>query len=259
LSSLDDLDGKTAVVTGAGRGIGRAIAERLGAAGALVVVNYATNERAAEDTVGAIEAAGGHAFAIRSVLGTTESVNEFVHQLATSLERRARSGIDILVNNVGGGIRLGVDSIRTTDEEALRRVFERNVFVPFLLTQTLLDRLNDDGRVINISSIATRLAGQQFAAYSMAKAALEMFTRILAKDLGPRGITVNSVGPGYTDTEVNQPLFADPVQSAEIIELTSLRRLGRSSDIADFVHALASSSGRWVTGQSIEASGGFRL
>ena len=111
--------------------------------------------------------------------------------------------------------------------------------------------------VINISSMATRLIDRDTIAYNMSKAALEMFTVTLAKDLGRRGITVNSVAPGFTETDVNAAVMADPEQVKHIEAITLLGRFARADDIADFVHALASPAGRWVTGQNIEASGGF--
>jgi NAD(P)-dependent dehydrogenase (short-subunit alcohol dehydrogenase family) len=122
-----------------------------------------------------------------------------------------------------------------------------------------MPKLKDNGRVINISSVASRIAGQNFAAYSICKAALEMFTRVLAKDLGPRGITVNSVAPGFTAGETNAHIVEDTARVNEVIAQTALRRFGQEAEIADFVYALASPAGRWITSQNIEASGGFML
>lgn len=262
VSSVNDrgareLEGKVALVTGGSRGIGRGIAERLAAGGALVAVNYASNHAAAKETIEAIEAQSGQAFAIQAHLGEPGAIETLVSSLDAELMRRTgQNGLDILVNNIGGG---DYATIETTTPESYDRTFNNNVRAPFFVTQALLPRLRRGGRVINISSAASRLAGVDFITYSMSKAAVDMFTRVLAKHLGPRGITVNSVAPGFTANETNARELADPVQKKMIEDLTVLGRFGEVSDIADFVYALASPAGRWITGQNIEASGGFRL
>lgn len=252
-----ELSGKTALVTGGGRGIGKAIAERLAADGALVAVNYASNTATAEATVAGIKAAGGDAFPIQARIGEPDAIAAFATALGTEFQQRVgHDGIDILINNIGGG---DYGSIAQTDAALLDKTWSNNVRGPFLLTRELMPRLRDNGRVINISSAASRLAGQNFAAYCICKAALEMFTRILAKDLGPRGINVNSVAPGFTAVETNADIMEDPKMMEQVIAQTALRRFGQADEIADFVHALASSAGRWITCQNIEASGGFQL
>ena len=251
------LEGKVALVTGGARGIGRGIAERLAGSGALVAVNYASNDEAAQQTVAAIEAQGGRAFAIRAKLGAPGAIEALVAAFDQEVARRTGSnGLDILINNIGGG---DYATIESTTPESYDQTFNNNVRAPFFVTQALLSRLRRDGRVINISSAASRLAGVDFITYSMSKAAVDMFTRVLAKHLGPRGIAVNSVAPGFTANETNAKELNDPAQKKAIEGLTVLGRFGEVSDIADFVHALASPAGRWITGQNIEASGGFRL
>lgn len=252
-----DLEGKTALVTGGGRGIGKAIAQKLAAHGALVAINYASNTAAAQQTVAEIEAEGGQAFAIQGIIGEPAAIEALSRTLSKEFTQRTGSeGIDILINNIGGG---DYATIATTDAETLDKTWSNNVRGPFLLTRELMPKLRDNGRVINISSAASRLAGQTFAPYSICKAALETFTRILAKDLGPRGITVNSVAPGFTAVETNAEILENPAMMNQVIEQTALRRFGQASEIADFVHALASPAGRWITSQNIEASGGFLL
>jgi 3-oxoacyl-[acyl-carrier protein] reductase len=251
------LQGKTALVTGASRGIGRGIAERLGAAGALVAVNYAANEAAARETVAAVEAAGGRAFALQARIGAAGAAEALVADLDKELTARAGSnGLDILVNNVGIG---DYKSIAETSDELLHAIFDSNVFGPFKLTRALLPRLRQNGRVINISSSGVRLGDKDTIAYNMSKAAVEMFTVSLAKQLGERGITVNSIAPGFTETDVNAGVMGDPAMVKAISDSTLLRRFATVEDIADFVHALAGDAGRWVTGQNIEASGGLRM
>jgi NAD(P)-dependent dehydrogenase (short-subunit alcohol dehydrogenase family) len=252
-----ELAGKTALVTGGGRGIGRAMAEKLAAAGAIVAVNYAGNHAAAAATVGAIEAAGGQAFAVQARIGEPGEIEKLVAAIGGEFIRRAgHDGIDILVNNIGGG---DYATIVDSNEALYDQTFANNVRGPFLLTRALYHRLRDHGRVINISSTGSRLTDPGIIVYSMAKAAVEAFTRILAQDLGGRGITVNAVSPGFTAGETNLHVVEDPVLSRQVIDNTALRRFGQPEEIADIVYALASPLGRWITAQTIDASGGFKL
>jgi NAD(P)-dependent dehydrogenase (short-subunit alcohol dehydrogenase family) len=251
-----DLEGKTVLVTGGGRGIGARIAERLARAGAIVAVNYAGNAEAARATVAGIEAEGGQAFTAQARIGEPGEIEKLVKQLDEEFTRRTGdNGLDILINNIGGG---GYMTIRTTTVEQFDGLFRLNVSGPFFLTQALIDRLRDQGgRVINISSAAARLAGTDFIAYSILKAGVDMFTRVIAKDLGPRGITVNSVAPGFVRGDTYDDLVPNKQIEDQIRENTLLKRIGEPEEVADFVHALAGEAGRWVTGQNIEASGGF--
>lgn len=251
------LEGKVALVTGGARGLGRGMVERLAASGASVAFNYAKNTAAAEACVAKVESDGGKAFAIEADLATPESIQAFVTALDTALlQRTGQTRLDILVNNIGGG---AYGTIPNTSVEVYDITFSNNVRVPFFLTQALLPRLNDGGRVINISSAASRLAGVDFPVYCMSKAALDMFTRILAKELGPRRIPVNGVAPGFNETETNVDVMSDPAVKKQIEEMTALGRFGTPNDIAEVVHWLASPAGGWLTGQIIEASGGFRM
>ncbi len=252
-----DLAGKTALVTGGGRGIGRAMAERLAAAGALVAVNYAGNHEAAAETVRAIEAAGGQAFTVQARIGAPGEIERLVAALDAEFTSRAGDRhIDILVNNIGGG---DYATILDSGEELFDQTFSNNVRGPFLLTRALYHHIRDNGRVINISSTGSRLTDPGIIVYSMAKAAVEAFTRIMAQDLGHRGITVNAVSPGFTAGETNQHVIDDPVMSKQVIDATALKRFGQPDEIGDIVYMLASPLGRWVTAQTIDASGGFKL
>jgi NAD(P)-dependent dehydrogenase (short-subunit alcohol dehydrogenase family) len=252
-----DLAGRTALVTGASRGIGRGIAIRLGAAGALVAVNYAADSGAAAETVAAIEAAGGQAFALQARLGAPGAIEALAGALEAELVRRTgEAGLDILVNNIGVAER---GTPADCSPEVFDRAIANNLRTPFFLTQALIPRLREEGRVINISTTGTRIAGADFAAYCIAKAGLEMFTRILAKELGRRGITVNAVSPGYTRTDQVAETLSDPATVKALEDAILFGRLGRPEDIGEAVYALASPAGRWITGQIVEASGGFRL
>lgn len=247
------LTGKTAMVTGGSRGIGRAIAERLGRDGARVAVHYNGNEQAAKQVVGAIEAAGGSAFAIQAELGVPGDAQ----QLWAAFDAHA-DGVDIIVNNAGiDGIR---EPIEATDEASFDRVFAVNTKAPFFIVKHGLDRLRDGGRIVNVSTGLTHGAAMpQLIAYTMTKAAIDAFTANLAKHLGPRGITVNTVAPGVIDTDMNAGWLHDAAAQEQVAQMSPLRRVGQAADVADVVGFLASGDSRWVTGQWIDATGGALL
>lgn len=252
-----ELKGKTALVTGGGRGIGRAIVERLAADGAVVAINYASNTAAAQAALEAVESQGGQGFLVQAKIGEPGSIEYIIETINCGFgEIAGKTDLDILINNIGGGEHA---TIETETEEHFDQVMNNNVRGPFFLTKAVLPHLARGARIINISSAAVRLEGPTFITYCMAKAAVEMFTRVLAKQLGERGITVNSVGPGYTTGETNTDVMEDPQIADQIRQATQLGRFGEPSDIADIVHALVSSPGRWLTAQNIEASGGFNL
>jgi len=252
-----ELAGKVAVVTGGARGLGQAIALKLAREGALVCINYASNAAAADETVARIVAAGGQAFAVQARLKGQVEAEALRDGLDAELARRGLPGrIDILVNNIGGG---DYGTIRDADEAFYDTMMDNNARAPFFLTRVLADRINDHGRVINISSTGARLTDPGIIVYTMAKAAVEAFTRVLAAELGPRGITVNAIGPGFTAGETNAYVVEDPEKARPVIAATALRRFGQPEEIADIVYAFAGPLGRWVTAQVVEASGGFRL
>ncbi|MCI4042283.1 SDR family oxidoreductase [Streptomyces sp. TRM75563] len=247
---MGSLTGKTALVTGGSRGIGRGIAERLGRDGAVVGVHYGSNESAAAETVAAIEAAGGKAFA----LGAELTAPNAAAALWAAFDAHT-DGLDILVNNAGIGTSRKFAEI---GEEEYDRLFTVNAKAPFFLTQQGLDRLRDGGRVINISTGLSHAAMMpDLIAYAMSKGALDVFTRYLSKVLGRRSITVNAVAPGIVDTAVNADwLRASDEAWADAAALSALGKVGTPADIADVVAFLASDEGRWVTGHWIDATGG---
>lgn len=250
---MSRLTGKTALVTGASRGIGRAIAERLARDGAGVGVHYNTNEDAAKQTVAAIEAAGGSAFLIRAALG----VRGDAEALWSAFEAHA-DGLHILVNNAGIA-ELG--AIAETTPETFDRLFAVNTRAPFFVTQLGLRRLHDGGRIVNISTSYTLgRTDPQLIAYTMAKAGIDAFTATLAKELGPRGITVNAVNPGAIDTDLNAWwLRSDEAARVATSARSPLTRIGAPDDVAGVVAFLASDDARWVTGQLLDATGGALL
>jgi len=252
-----NLKGKIAVITGASRGIGRAIAVRIAKDGAMVVVNYQKNAEAAAAVVREIEAAGGEAFALPGDVSTVEQIHSFFQTLDTELIKRKDSNqFDILVNNAGIG-RQG--TVETTSEEIFDQLFDLNVKGTFFMTQQAISRLRDGGRIINLSSALSRYAYPQMAAYSMGKAAINHFTLILAADLGKRGITVNAIAPGLIATDFTAHTRQNPKAIQQISSHTALGRIGEVEDIAGVAAFLASDEAGWVTGQYIEVSGGTGL
>lgn len=249
---MTKLSGKTALVTGGSRGIGRGIAQRLAADGALVAVHYGSNEEAAKQTVGEIEEAGGRAFSIRAELGVEDDVDTLFAGLEKGLSGRP---LDILVNNAAGP---PGGPIEATTREAFDRVFAINVRAPFFVIQRALPILRDGGRIITISSVATRIAVPSQTAYAMTKGALEVMSHTLASALGSRNITVNTVRSGTTYHEYAALLDVPGVKEF-MVSNTALGRLGSPADIADVVAFLASDDGRWMTGQVLDASGGIYL
>ena len=251
------LKAKIAVVTGASRGIGRAIAIRLAKDGAAVVVNYQKNAEAAAAVVREIEAAGGAAFALQGDIGAVAGIRQFFTALDAELTRR-RGGkqFDILVNNAGIG-RMG--TVETTSEAVFDELVAVNLKGPFFAAQEALSRLRDGGRIVNLSSALSRMAYPQMAVYSMLKAALNHFTMTLAAEAGKRQITVNALGPGLTITDFTARARQDPQVVQSITAHTALGRLGEAEDIARVAAWLVSADTGWVTGQYIEASGGAGL
>ncbi|MCH0568411.1 SDR family oxidoreductase [Streptomyces sp. MUM 136J] len=252
------LTGRTALVTGGSRGIGRAIAERLAGDGATVAVHYGRNAAAAEEVVEGIRAKGGTAFAVHAELGVKGDVETLWEAYDRQvLEHAASAGLDILVNNAGVTPRGEIDE---TTAEAFDEAVAVNMRAPFFLAQQGLKRLRDGGRIVNVSSGATRIALTDIIAYAMTKGAVDAFTHTLAKALGGRGITVNSVAPGIIDTDINASwLRGNEAAERSAAELSALGRVGRPEDVADVVAFLASDDARWVTGQVIDATGGSQL
>ncbi|MDQ1009256.1 3-oxoacyl-[acyl-carrier protein] reductase [Streptomyces sp. V4I23] len=248
---------RTALVTGASRGIGRGIAQRLARDGFLVAVHYGSNDAAAKETVESIIAEGGQAFAVRADLAAGDGVAALYEGFGEGMAAQgAEPGLDVLVNNAALGPTARIDEVTEADFDLL---FTVNVKAPFFLVQRGLGLLRDGGRVVNISSGVTRMAFPEAIAYSMTKGAVDTFTLALAKELAGRGITVNTVAPGFVETDMNAPLRSTPEGAAFLESFSAFGRIGQPADIADVVGFLASEESRWVTGQYIDATGGSRL
>ncbi|MCK1816072.1 SDR family oxidoreductase [Streptomyces sp. XM4011] len=250
---MSELTGRTALVTGASRGIGQAIATRLAAGGALVLVHFGTDENGAATTVEAIERAGGTALAVRAELGVDGDVETLFAGVEAALAGRP---LDILVNNAAAA---PAGPLGATTRAEFDHLFAVNVRAPYFIIEHALPLLREGGRIITLSSVATRMANPAQTSFAMTKGAIDTMTRTLAGQLGPRRITVNAVAPGATRTAANAAVFDAPGLTEQITGMTALDRLGGPDDVADVVAFLASDAARWITGQVIDASGGLFL
>jgi NAD(P)-dependent dehydrogenase (short-subunit alcohol dehydrogenase family) len=247
------LTNQIALVTGASRGIGRAIAQRLAAEGAHVLVHYGRSRDGAEALVNEIAAAGGSADVVEADLATAEGARQLIDRTKAILGSRK---LDVLVNNAGVA---EFGSVEDTDADMIDRQLAVNVRAPFLIVGGLLDVLADDARVIFLSSVVARAAFEGALAYSQTKGAVNTLVRGLAATLGPRGIRVNAVAPGAIKTDMGDPLFATEESTAAVLGAQALKRVGQADDIAGVAAFLAGPDSKWITGQVIEASGGSRL
>ncbi len=240
-------------MTGASRGIGQAIALRLAADGATVIVHFGTDVAGATATVAEIERAGGSALAVRADLGAHDGVETLFAGVEAALAGRP---LDILVNNAAAP---PAGPLGTTTPAEFDRLFAVNVRAPYFIVQRALPLMRDGGRIVTISSVATRMANPAQTSFAMTKGAVETMSRTLANELGVRGITVNAVAPGATRSATNGAVFDAPGVAEFIAGSTALDRLGEPGDVADVVAFLASDAARWITGQVLDASGGLFL
>lgn len=243
------LSGKGALVTGGSRGIGRAIVERLARDGASVTFSYQQDAAAAQATVASVTAAGSAAWALQCDLADAAAIR----RLFDAAEANA-PGLDIVVNNAGVGT---VSLIADTKDEDFDWVMGVNIKGTFVALREAARRVRDGGRVINISTLNTVMQGSGQSLYAASKGAVEQLTVVAAHELGPRQITVNTVSPGATDTEMLRALNTEE-SLVEVAALTPLGRLGEPADVADVVAFLAGPDGRWITGQNLRAGGGLR-
>ncbi|MEU5287036.1 SDR family oxidoreductase [Streptomyces sp. NPDC020755] len=250
---MSGLADRTALVTGASRGIGRAIAVRLAVEGAAVIVHFGRDEDGATATVEEIERAGGTAWSVRAPLGEDDDVETLFNGVESGLSGRP---LDILVNNAAAA---PAGPLGVTTRTEFDHLFAVNVRAPYFIIQRALPLLRDGGRIVTMSSVAARVANAGQTSFAMTKGAVETMSMTLANELGARGITVNAVAPGVTRTATNGAVFEEPGLIESVTAATALDRLGGPDDIAEVVAFLASDAARWITGQVIDASGGLFL
>ncbi|GII67025.1 3-oxoacyl-ACP reductase [Sphaerisporangium krabiense] len=243
------LQGKRAVVTGGSRGIGRAIVERLARDGAAVVFSYASNAEAAAQVEKVVAEAGGRAHAVRADLAEAGAAERLME-----IAEERLGAVDILVNNAA--LSFTPAPLAELDEELYDQAMTVNARAVFLTVRHAARHMPDGGRIINISTLNTTRPAPGIAPYAASKGAVEQLTAVAAMELGARGITVNTVSPGATDTDLLRG-----TNSAEALEtaaqVTALGRLGQPADVADVVAFLAGPDARWITSQNIHATGGL--
>jgi 3-oxoacyl-[acyl-carrier protein] reductase len=245
---VGNLTGKVAIVTGASRGIGRGIAERLAQDGATVVVNYSGSEQEAKQVVEAIASNGGEAIAMQANFAKVEDIRRLFQDVSDRYGQ-----LDILVNNAGTGV---LATIADVTEEEYDKVFNLNVRGVLFALQEASRRMNDGGRIVNISSTTTIHPQAGISVYAASKAAIKLFTTVMASEVGDRGITVNTVMPGPTIPGMfgNMP----PEVQQQAAASSPFNRVGTPQDIADVVAFLVSEEARWLTGQDFCANGGAK-
>jgi len=248
---MSKLTGKVAVVTGASKGIGAAIAKSLAAEGASVVVNYSSSKSGAKTVVDSITAAGGKAVAVG---GDVSQAAEAQGIIDAAIKNYGR--LDILVNNSGV---YEFDAIEAITEAKFHRMFNINVLGLLLTTQAALKHIGEGGSIINIGSVVSRITPPASAIYTGTKGAVDAITGVLARELGPRKIRVNAINPGMVETEGVQAagILESDFEKATVAQ-TPLGRLGQPGDIASVAVFLASDDSGWLTGEHILAGGGLR-
>ncbi len=249
---------KIALITGGSRGLGRSMALHLAAKGHDVILTYHTQADHATNTVLQIIAMGRKAKALKLDVINTAGFSDFAHDVkATLADHWQRDDLDFLINNAGHGEYATFADTTEAQFDGLMNTHFKGVF---FLTQTMLPLIASGGRIVNISSGLTRFSFPGYMAYASMKGAVEVMTRYLAKELGPRGIAVNTIAPGAIETDFGGGAVRDnPQVNKMLTDMTALGRVGLPDDIGGIVAALLSDDSRWVTGQRIEVSGGMLL
>ncbi|HEX4204863.1 MAG TPA: SDR family oxidoreductase [Ktedonobacteraceae bacterium] len=249
---------KVAIITGGSRGLGKAMAMTLAAKGQDVLLTYNSRQQEAEEVVALIEKCGRKAVALQLDASDTKSFAAFGEAVKETLKRTwNRDNFDFLINNAGFGIRA---SLAETTEEQFDQLVNVHFKGVFFLIQTLLPLIADGGRIVNLSSGLARFSSPGMSVYGAVKGAIEVLTRYMAVELGPRGITVNTIAPGAIATDFESGIVRDnKAVNQQIASQTALGRVGQPEDIGGVVAALLSEETSWVNGQKIEVSGGIYL
>jgi NAD(P)-dependent dehydrogenase (short-subunit alcohol dehydrogenase family) len=247
---------KIAIVTGGSRGIGRNTVESLARRGVHTIFTYHTHGTDAEAVVAAAKEAGVEAIALQLDAGNVASFGAFVERVKDSLSQLGASRFDFLVNNAGNSHRNM--PFETATEEELDSIYNVHFKGVFFLTQRLLPLINDGGRIVNVSTARTRIAGPGGSVYASMKGAVEVLSRHMAKELGPRRIAVNVVAPGATETDFSGGIVRDnPAVNKRVAEATALGRAGVPGDVGPMIASLLSEENRWINAERIEVTGGY--
>ena len=247
---------KVAVVTGGSRGLGKNMALRLAEKGVDIIVTYVSKKEDAENVVKEIEALGRKGAALKFDASDFKGIDGFVNDVLSVLKSKWNADkIDILVNNAGIGQTVKIDDMT---EEIFDKFLNIHFKTVYFLTQKLLRKMNDNGRVINISSGTTRFCVAGYSVYAALKSAIETFTKYLSKEAGHRGITANVVAPGAIETDFNNAAIKNNPKMKEFLASSSpLGRVGKADDIGGVVAFLCSDDAKWINGQRMEVSGGI--
>lgn len=253
-----NLEGKLALVTGGGRGLGKQMALDLAARGANIIVSYANSKDGAQEVVDAVESIGQKASSLRFDVSKVENVKNFAQDLKNELKFFGLGKIDILVNNAGIA---GSATVSDMTEEAFDELYAVNVKAVFFTIKELENMINEGGSIINLSSSLTKHSYNfdEYMVYSSTKGAINILTRDFAVRFGPKNIRVNAVAPGATMSDMTKDFLSDPTMAENFKQITTLNRLGQPDDISPVVAFLASDESKWVTGEAIETSGGANL
>jgi NAD(P)-dependent dehydrogenase (short-subunit alcohol dehydrogenase family) len=248
---------RVAIITGGSRGLGRNTATNLIQRGVDVIFTYRANQQEAEGLIREAEATGRKAAGFQLDTGNVSAFDGFVAEVRKTLQSWGRSDFDYLVNNAGNSLHA---DFAVTTEAQFDEIFNVHVKGVYFLTQKLLPLMKDGGRIVNISSGLARISLPGSSAYGAAKGAVEVLTRYLAKELGPRRITANVVAPGAIQTDFSGGMVRDnPEVNKRVAEMTALGRPGVPDDIGPMIASLLSDDNRWINGQRIEVSGGMLL
>ncbi len=249
---------KIALITGGSRGLGKSMAFYLADSGNDIVITYNSNKESAEEVVKDIESKGRKAFALQYNSSDFGTLDNFVQQFKDALQKKFNvSSFDFLINNAGIGATIPFEKVTEADFDNFMNIHFKSVY---FLCQKLLPLINNNGRIINISTGTTRFVNPGYSMYATMKGAIEVFTRYLAKEAGARGITVNVVAPGPIETDFNNAAIRNNPERKKIMASnTALGRVGEADDIGKVIALICDEKSEWINGQRIEASGGINL
>jgi len=249
---------KIALITGGSRGLGKSMALYLADSGSDIIITYNSNKELADEVVKEIESKGRKAFALQYDSSDFTALDNFVQQFKEALQNKFNvSRFDFLINNAGIGASIPFEKVTEADFDKFMNIHFKSVY---FLSQKLLPLINNNGRIINISTGTTRFVNPGYSMYATMKGAIEVFTRYLAKEVGARGITVNVVAPGPIETDFNNAAIRNNPERKKIMASnTALGRVGEADDIGKVIALICDEKSEWINGQRIEASGGINL